>query len=48
MDSGAYFIPNQMNFSHPRAAVVMADGGATALLRARESFEDVVRLDGVG
>ena len=47
MDSGAYFIPNQMNFSHPRAAVVMADGGATALLRARESFEDVVRLDGV-
>ena len=45
MDAGAYFIPNQMNFSHPRPPVVMVDNGRTSLLRQRESFDDVIRLD---
>jgi diaminopimelate decarboxylase len=48
MDAGAYFIPNQMNFSNPRPAAVMIDGGETRVIRARESFEDIVRLDGMG
>lgn len=45
MDAGAYFIPNQMNFSNPRPAAVMVNDGHSLLLRQRESFEDVVRLD---
>ena len=45
MDAGAYFIPNQMNFSNPRPAVVMAHDGTAELIRAREQFDDIVRLD---
>ena len=45
MDAGAYFIPNQMNFSHPRPPVVMVHNGGSSLLRHRESFDDIVRLD---
>jgi len=45
MDAGAYFVPNQMNFSHGRPAVVMTRGGRPELLRDRESFDDIVRLD---
>ena len=45
MDAGAYFIPNQMNFSNPRTAVVMVDRGSVALVRQRETFADIVRLD---
>ena len=45
MDAGAYFIPNQMNFSNPRPAAVMLRNGAATLIRVSESFEDVVRLD---
>ncbi|HXR56799.1 MAG TPA: pyridoxal-dependent decarboxylase [Casimicrobiaceae bacterium] len=47
MDAGAYFIPNQMNFSNPRPAVAMIDDGQASLIRERESFEDIVRLDRV-
>jgi diaminopimelate decarboxylase len=47
MDSGAYFVPNQMNFSNPRAAAVMVSDGRAELIRSRETFEDVVRLDPV-
>ena len=47
MDAGAYFIPNQMNFSNPRPAAVAIANGAVDVIRGRESFEDVVRLDGV-
>jgi diaminopimelate decarboxylase len=47
MDAGAYFIPNQMNFSNPRPAAVMIANGKAEVIRGRESFEDVVRLDGV-
>jgi len=45
MDAGAYFIPNQMNFSNPRPAIVAVEGGTHRLVRRRESFDDIVRLD---
>lgn len=45
LDTGAYFIPNQMNFSNPRPAVVMVAGGRPCLIRERESFENVISLD---
>ena len=48
MDAGAYFIPNQMNFSNPRPSVVMLGDGPPRLIRQRESFEDLVRLDATG
>ena len=48
MDAGAYFIPNQMNFSNPRPSVVMVRDGDTQLIRERESFDDIVRLDALG
>lgn len=47
MDAGAYFVPNQMNFSNPRPAIVAVDGGQARLVRTRESFEDIVRLDAI-
>jgi diaminopimelate decarboxylase len=45
MDAGAYFVPNQMNFSNPRPAAVMVKEGKAVMIRRRESFEDIVRLD---
>jgi len=45
MDAGAYFIPNQMNFSNPRPSAVLIEGGRAHLVRGRETFEDMVRLD---
>jgi diaminopimelate decarboxylase len=45
MDAGAYFVPNQMTFSNPRPAIAIVDERGHRLLRARESFNDVVRLD---
>ena len=45
MDSGAYFIPFQTDFSFPRPAVVLLDAGRERLLRRAESFEDMVQLD---
>lgn len=45
MDAGAYFIPNQMNFSHPRPAVIMLEDGSPASVRTREEFDDLVRHD---
>ncbi len=45
MDSGAYFIPNQMNFSNPRTAVVMIDEGEVKVIRKQEEFEDIIRHD---
>lgn len=47
MDAGAYFVPNQMNFSHPRPAAVMVEHGQERVIRRRESFEDVIALDEV-
>lgn len=45
MDAGAYFIPNQRNFSFPRPAVVLVEDGHHELIRERESFENIVALD---
>lgn len=45
MDAGAYFVPNQTNFSHPRPAAVMVAHGSATLIRRRESFDDIVRRD---
>jgi len=47
MDAGAYFVPNQMNFSNPRPAVATVEAGQARLVRRRESFEDIVRLDDI-
>jgi diaminopimelate decarboxylase len=45
MDAGAYFVPNQMNFSNPRPAAVLVDRERDTLIRKRESFENIVQLD---
>ncbi len=45
MDAGAYFIPNQMNFSFPRPSAIMLDGALIREIRSRETYADVVRLD---
>jgi diaminopimelate decarboxylase len=45
MDAGAYFVPNQMNFSNPRPAAVMVDSGREELIRKHESFDDMVARD---
>ena len=48
MDAGAYFIPNQMNFSNPRPPIVSISDGMATLVRQKEEFEDIVRLDQSG
>lgn len=45
MDAGAYFIPNQMNFSNPRPAAVMVSDGRAQVIRTRETFEHIISLD---
>lgn len=45
MDAGAYFVPNQMNFSNPRPGAVMLDSGREELIRNHESFEDIIARD---
>jgi len=45
MDAGAYFVPNQTNFSNPRPAIVGVRDGVASVLRKRERFEDIVRND---
>jgi diaminopimelate decarboxylase len=45
MDAGAYFIPNQTNFSNPRPAAVIVEAGDARLIRRREEFPDLLRLD---
>jgi diaminopimelate decarboxylase len=45
MDAGAYFVPNQTNFSNPRPAAVMVETGGARLIRRREEFADLTRLD---
>lgn len=45
MDAGAYFVPNQTNFSNPRPAAVMVEAGSARLIRRREEFADLFRLD---
>lgn len=45
MDAGAYFVPNQTNFSNPRPAIVGVRASTSSLLRKRERFEDIVQHD---
>ena len=45
MDAGAYFVSAQQNFCFPRPAVVLVENGRHELIRARESFDNMVALD---
>lgn len=45
MDAGAYFIPNQMNFSNPRPPIVQVKSGRHKVVRRRERFEDIICAD---
>ena len=45
MDSGAYFIPNQRIFSFPRPSIIAVENGKHRIMRHRENFSDIVRLD---
>jgi diaminopimelate decarboxylase len=45
MDTGAYFLATSTNFAYPRPPVVMAKKGKSWLIRAGESFEDLIRND---
>jgi diaminopimelate decarboxylase len=47
MDSGAYFVPFSTNFSFPKAEIVMQEGAQITVLRARETFADLVANDGI-
>jgi diaminopimelate decarboxylase len=47
MDAGAYFVPNQMNFSNPRPAAILLKEGEVELIRKRESFDNIVQLDDI-
>ncbi len=45
MDAGAYFTSFSNNFSFPRPAIIMVNQGKHYVIRERESYEDMVRLD---
>lgn len=45
MDAGAYFTSFSSDFAYPRPPIVLADDGATNVLRERETFEGVVARD---
>jgi len=46
LSAGAYGFVMSSNYnSRPRAAEVMVDGGSAALVRERETFDDLVRLE---
>lgn len=45
MDSGAYFTSWESNFGFPKPAIVSVFQGDHSLLRARETFDDMVSLD---
>ena len=47
MDAGAYFSSCSTNFAFPRPAVVLVEGGQDRVLRAEESFEHLVKPDGL-
>lgn len=44
-DAGAYFTSTSTNFGGPRAAVLLLDGGEAKLVRRRETFEDLARVE---
>lgn len=45
MDAGAYFTSTATNFGGPRPGVVLVDGTAGTLVRRRETFEDLARVE---
>ena len=45
MDSGAYFTSRESNFGFPKPAIVSVFQGDHSLIRARETFDDMVSLD---
>ncbi|MBW2534350.1 MAG: hypothetical protein JRI55_22860 [Deltaproteobacteria bacterium] len=45
MDAGAYFTSTSTNFGGPRPAVVLLDGARAKLVRRRETFEDLARVE---
>lgn len=45
MDAGAYFTSFSNNFSFTRPAVVMVSEGSHGILREKENYEDMIRLD---
>jgi len=45
MDSGAYFTAMESSFGFPRPAIVAVDGASCRLVRARETFDDMVSRD---
>jgi len=45
MDAGAYFTATSTNFGGPRPGVVLVDGGEPRLVRRRETFDDLARVE---
>lgn len=45
MDAGAYFVPNETNFSNRRPGIVAVEGRDVQWIRRAESFADVVDRD---
>jgi diaminopimelate decarboxylase len=46
LDAGAYGFSMASNYnSQPRPAEVLVEGGAARLVRRRETYEDLVRLE---
>ena len=45
MDTGAYFTSLGNNFAGPRPAIVMLENGKAALIRRRETFDDLFARD---
>lgn len=45
VDTGAYFVGTATNFAYPRPPVVTVRNGKTRLIRAEESFKDLIRND---
>lgn len=45
MDAGAYFTSTATNFGGPRPPVVLVDGDSARLVRRRESFADLARVE---
>jgi len=45
MDAGAYFTSTASNFGGPRPPVLLLDGGQTRVVRRRERFEDLARVE---
>ena len=45
MDAGAYFTSTATNFGGPRPGVVLLEGPEARLVRRRETYEDLARVE---